>query len=198
MQSATGGLLEAAEDAGKPREVVVIAAARKLAVIANAMIRDGTEWDPEANARASAESESVSASDEKSVGEAKLDEACNFREESAGGETVEPEASARGGSSRGRDGKPGGRSEKTLEWTSGTDRVPDRTERRKLDILAAQAEPGCEAEMRIDSGADRIQTSGSHSAIFVRCFRYGTALVPISARLDGNSDPHISKTAKNY
>ena len=46
------------KDAGKPRKVVLIAVARKIAVIANALIRDGTEWDPEANGKASAESES--------------------------------------------------------------------------------------------------------------------------------------------
>ena len=62
------------KDAGKPRKVVLIAVARKLAFIANAMIRDGTEWDPEANGKASAESESVAASYVKPVGKTKPDE----------------------------------------------------------------------------------------------------------------------------
>ena len=98
--------------------------ARKLAVVANAMIRDGTEWDPEAGGKASARSESVSSSGEKPVCGAKLDEACDLREESAGGVAVEPDASAQGGPSRSCGGKPADRSGKTLEWMSGADRAP--------------------------------------------------------------------------
>ena len=102
------------KDAGKPHKVVVIAVARKLAVIANAMIRDGTQWDPEANGKASAESKPVATSGEKPVGEARPDEACNSRRESSGGQAIEPEVSARGGSSRGLGRKPADRSGKTL------------------------------------------------------------------------------------
>ena len=132
MQSDSGGLREAAEDAGKPRKVVVVPVARKLAVIANAMIRDGTQWNPEANGKASAESKPVATSGEKPVGEAKPDEACKRRQESSGDPAIEPEVSARGGSSRSLGSKPADRSGKTLEQTSRTDCVPDRAERREL------------------------------------------------------------------
>ena len=103
------------KDAGKPHKVVVIAVARKLAVIANAMIRDGTQWDPEANGKASAESKPVATAGEKPVGEAKPDEACNRRRASSGGRAIELEVSARGGSSRCLGRKPADRSGKTLE-----------------------------------------------------------------------------------
>ena len=43
------------KDKGKPHKVVMIAVARKLLVIANAMIRDGKSWDPETKGNAAAE-----------------------------------------------------------------------------------------------------------------------------------------------
>ena len=49
---------------------------------------------------------------------------------------------------------------------------------------------------RQDWATLEIQTSGSHSAILVRCFRSGTALAPMSSRLDGNSDPHFSSRSQ--
>ena len=103
------------KDAGKPFKVFVIAVARKLVVIANAMIRNGTMWDPEANGKASTESASVETSVETTVNEAEPDGDCNLREDGCDGEAVEPMATARGGPSRSRVGKPGGRSGKTLE-----------------------------------------------------------------------------------
>ena len=43
------------KDKGKPHKVVMIAVARKLVVVANAMIRNGTVWDPETKGNASAD-----------------------------------------------------------------------------------------------------------------------------------------------
>ena len=52
---------------GKPFKVVMIAVARKLLVIANAIIRDGTEWDPEM--KGSSDSDPARSSDEKGADE---------------------------------------------------------------------------------------------------------------------------------
>ena len=145
------------KDAGKPRKIVVIAVARKLAVIANAMIRDGTQWNPEANGKASAESKSVATSGEKLACEAKPDETCKRRRASSGGRAIEPEVPARGGSSRSLGWKPSDRSGKTLEQTSRVDCVPDRAERREICVLSYRAASGRQRELRIDSGADRIE-----------------------------------------
>lgn len=76
-----GTLSESAEDAKKPF---------KFVVIAYSMIQDGTEWEAEANGKASAESGAASC--ETPVDEAKPDEACMCPEESSGDETVEFEA----------------------------------------------------------------------------------------------------------
>ena len=103
------------KDAGKPFKVFVIAVARKLVVIANAMIRNGTMWDPEANGKAPTESASVETTGETAVDEAKPGGDCKLRKDRSGGETAEPMASARGGPSRSRGGKLGGRSGKALE-----------------------------------------------------------------------------------
>ena len=113
-------------------------------------------WDPEANGKVSTESVSVETTGETAVDEAKPGGGCKLRKDSAGGETVEPMASAGGGPSRSRGGKLGGRSGKALEQTSGADRFPDRNERRETDILASRSAPGREREQRNDSGADRI------------------------------------------
>ena len=43
------------KDKGMPHKVVMIAVARKLVVIANAMIRNGTVWDPETEGNVSAD-----------------------------------------------------------------------------------------------------------------------------------------------
>ena len=43
------------KDKGKPHKVVMIAVARKLVVFANAMIRNGTVWEPETKGNASAD-----------------------------------------------------------------------------------------------------------------------------------------------
>ena len=89
--------------------------ASKPAVIAAPMIRDGTARDPEANANASADSACVATSGEKPVAEAKPDEASKRRRECSGGRAIEPEVSARGGTSRSSGGKPADRPGKTLE-----------------------------------------------------------------------------------
>ena len=54
-------------------------------------------------------------------------------------------------------GKPEDRSGKTLEWASRVDYVPDPAERREICVLAHRAESGRQRELRIDSGADRIE-----------------------------------------
>ena len=90
----------AALRAGPVSCVVVIAVARKLAIIGNAMNRDGTVRDPAASAKESADSAFVATSGEKPSGEAKPEEACKRSQESTGGQVFELEVSARGGSSR--------------------------------------------------------------------------------------------------
>ena len=55
------------KDKGKPHKVVMIAVARKLLVFANAMIRDGTTWDPETKGNAAADP--VRSSGEKAADE---------------------------------------------------------------------------------------------------------------------------------
>ena len=110
----------------KTLEVFVIAVARKLVVIADPMIRNGTMRDAEANGMAPIESASVETTGETAVDEAKTGGDCKLREEGSGREAVEPMASARGGPSRSRGGKLGARSGKALDQSSGADRVPDR------------------------------------------------------------------------
>ena len=89
VEPGSGRLRETAEGCQKPFKVV-IAVAWKLLVIANSMIRDGTERDPEANWKVSAES--AAASCETLVDKAKPDETSKRPEESPGDKTVEPEA----------------------------------------------------------------------------------------------------------
>lgn len=79
------------------------------------MIRDGTVRDPEANVKMSADSASITTSGEKPVGESKPDEASKRRQESSGGQAIEPEVSLLGGSSRSLGWKPADRYEEDAE-----------------------------------------------------------------------------------
>lgn len=85
-----------AHRAGPVSCVVVIAVARKLAIIANAMIRDEKVRDSATSAKGSVDSAFVVTSGEKPAGEAKPEEACKHRQESTGGQMFELDLSARG------------------------------------------------------------------------------------------------------
>ena len=99
--------------AGKPTKVVTVAAARKLLVICNAMVRDGREWDPGTNGRASGEA--VASANEAVAVEAKPDRPRRRNAVGSAGKRVEPRTLGRKRSSRTCDRKRGERSGKALE-----------------------------------------------------------------------------------
>ena len=87
----------------------MIAAARKLRVFANAMIRDGTTWDPETKGNAAADP--ALSSGEKSADESGHDRNRRHGEAGAAGKVAALETSARLHSSRrsiGQDAGPDG------------------------------------------------------------------------------------------
>ena len=98
---------------GKPAKVVTVAAARKLLVICNAMVRDGREWDPGTSGRDA--DEAVAGSSEVVAAEAKPDRARRRNAVGPAGKRVEPRPPGRKRSSRIRDRKRGKRSGKALE-----------------------------------------------------------------------------------
>ena len=99
--------------AGKPAKVVTVAAARKLLVICNAMVRDGREWDPGTSGKAAGEADSSSG--EAVAVEALPDRVRRRNAVGSAGKRVEPRTPGRKRSSRTCDRKRGERSGKALE-----------------------------------------------------------------------------------
>ena len=81
------------KDKGKPHKVVMIAVARKLVVIANAMIRNGTTWDPETNGNAKVDP--IDSSGEKAADESGHDRDRHNGEAGAARKAAALEASGR-------------------------------------------------------------------------------------------------------
>ena len=86
------------KDKGKPRKVVMIAVARKLVVIANALIRNGTVWDPKTKGSASADT--VHSSDETAADESGSGQDREHGEAGSARKAAALEASGRRQSSR--------------------------------------------------------------------------------------------------